>query len=46
MRLLVEAAVATLEALEANGDADTRGAEGWTLKRWRAGECDVDCRRD
>ena len=42
LRIAPEKAVATLEALEANGDADTRAAAGWTLSRWRAGECYVD----
>jgi len=42
LRIAPEKAVATLEALEANGDGDTRAAAGWTLDRWRAGECYVD----
>lgn len=42
LRIAPEKAVATLEALEADGDADTRAAAGWTLDRWRAGECYVD----
>lgn len=42
LRIAPEKAVATLEALEANGDADTSAAAGWTLDRWRAGECYVD----
>ena len=42
LRIAPEKAVATLEALEADGDADMRAAAGWTLDRWRAGECCVD----
>lgn len=41
LRIAPEKAVATLEALEANGDADMRAAAGWTLDRSRAGECCV-----
>jgi hypothetical protein len=42
LRIAPEQAVATLEALEAEGDSDTRATAGWTLSRWRAGECYVD----
>jgi hypothetical protein len=42
LRIAPEKAVATLEALADEADADTRAAAGWALQRWRRGECYVD----
>ena len=42
LRIASEKAVATLERLEADADLDMRATAGWTLSRWRAGECGVD----